>query len=417
MEVEAALLPPAVRMDNNLMRYAFRSLKLPTNHPVLRAIARNNYQRPTLEVNHPSQLERVELSIQDLVFFPIETIDHHIFPPWNQELPYTTKIANLTKEEATKAHLYQLQQWQGTNTLAIYSDASQMAGGKGIGVGLVAYDLATNPPREITRKKTNISTKQLVYNRELEGATLAMELGSQLASENTKVQVFVDNQAAIYRLGKPSDKPGQHWQLRSIKAGRNIRRKGAQAQINWVPGHKDIKGNETADSLAKEATKSNPTTNTGSFAVLGMKIKARTKANWIDQLAKYKDKAIAKNPRTYASQFLWTIRQQMLIPLYTLRATASAFFQLKLGHGYFKSYLASRNQTTDKCSCGAKQTPTHLLLSCKWYKEERKKLRKNLKTNLSLQLLLHTRKGAKETLEFLKRTSICTRKWMLGLEE
>src|SRR5277367_6814324 len=107
----------------------------------------------------------------------------------------------------------------------------------------------------------------------------------------------------------------------------------------------------------------------------------------------------------------------MLVPPHTPRTTTSAFYQLKLSHGYFKSYLAKRDKSSDLCSCGAKQTPKHLLLSCKWYKEDRKELKETLKARLSLKLLLHTKKGVEGTLGFLRKTGICTRKWILGIEE
>ncbi len=55
----------------------------------------------------------------------------------------------------------------------------------------------------------------------------------------------------------------------------------------------------------------------------------------------------------------------------------SAFFQLKLGKGYFKSF--SKTIGKDKkgrCfrECNSIQTPKHLLLDCSLYKVERKEM-------------------------------------------
>jgi hypothetical protein len=78
----------------------------------------------------------------------------------------------------------------------------------------------------------------------------------------------------------------------------------------------------------------------------------------------------------------------------TKREIASAFYQLKIGHSYNKAYL----HRTDKldslnCSCGAKQTPEHLLLSCKWYNSDRQILRQDLDNSLlTFPLLLVTRR-------------------------
>ena len=71
----------------------------------------------------------------------------------------------------------------------------------------------------------------------------------------------------------PLDKPGQLQQIRAINATKAIIAKGATVELVWVPGHKNILGNEVADKLAKEAT-SEPIFNpeTTSFAFLGIEI-------------------------------------------------------------------------------------------------------------------------------------------------
>jgi hypothetical protein len=103
----------------------------------------------------------------------------------------------------------------------------------------------------------------------------------------------------------------------------------------------------------------------------------------------------------------------------TKREIASAFYQLKIGHSYNKAYL----HRTDKldslnCSCGAKQTPEHLLLSCKWYNSDRQILRQDLDNSpLTLPLLLHTQRGIEAALAFISRTRVGTRKWYLGLDQ
>ena len=70
----------------------------------------------------------------------------------------------------------------------------------------------------------------------------------------------------------------------------------------------------------------------------------------------------------------------------------------------------------NKCTYGSIETTEHLLLNCKEYRIECRKLflkiKKELKIKIiTLSILLHTRIGIKETLVFLKETSICTRNW------
>ncbi|KAF2627117.1 hypothetical protein BU25DRAFT_491615 [Macroventuria anomochaeta] len=116
------------------------------------------------------------------------------------------------------------------------------------------------------------------------------------------------------------------------------------------------------------------------------------------------------------AQYSWRIGKRLRIPPGTRTETASAFYQLKLGHGYNKAYLFRIGKTDHPfCSCGAKQTLEHLLLSCKWLNTGRKILQDSLgKVQLTLPLLLHTKQGIKATLDFISRTKVGTRRWHLG---
>jgi hypothetical protein len=257
-----------------------------------------------------------------------------------------------------------------------------------------------------------------VYNGELEGITLAFEYAATVALSSQEIRIHADNQAAIYRLRTPSDKPAQVWQLRCIRAANQVIQKGAAISLHWVPGHKDVAGNEKADSLAKLAAKEPPSSDITSLAMTGLRIKQIATKEWQQALAKYTPKAIHRNPNTYAAKYSWKTRKKLSVPTGTRREIASAFYQLKIGHGYNKAYLFRIGRADSPlCSCGAKQTPDHLLLSCKWLNNDRRILRQELShAPLTLPLLLHTKQGITATLAFITRTRVCTRKWHLGQE-
>ena len=129
---------------------------------------------------------------------------------------------------------------------------------------------------------------------------------------------------------------------------------------------------------------------------------------------------LAKEKETsrYARQYKW--KPSLTIPTTSRlkkakRKTTSAFFQLKIGHGYIKDYLYRiRKSSNDRCKCGRRETTNHLLLECKEYTEARTSLRLKLDPlQLHLPLLLHTDVGIFSTLEFLERTGTATRQWHL----
>lgn len=161
--------------------------------------------------------------------------------------------------------------------MAIYSDASSIPRGTGIGVGVAVYSLDFHEITKIDQRRTNIGPSQLVYNGELEGIVAAAEYAVSTLSSAQDIIIFADNQAAIHRLAKPSDNPGQSWQIRLIEAGQQLVNKGSTLSIQWVPGHEDVIGNEEADKLAKQAAKFTPDTYSTSLAMVRTKIKSRTK--------------------------------------------------------------------------------------------------------------------------------------------
>ncbi|KAH7559020.1 hypothetical protein BM1_03957 [Bipolaris maydis] len=368
-EVEAALYPPRVRLNNALRQYAFRARKLAPSYPLNIAITSNQGK----------QLERITRSISTALS---DDTKHH-------------------KELLEDEYL-----------LSIYSDASATKEGKGIGVGVAFYKGASL----IAYEKVNIGYNQLVYNGELEGITLGLEKAFDLADDYLEVRVYADNQAAIFRLKTASDYPGQEWQLRCTIAAEKLQEKGILPTIQWVPGHQGVIGNERADALAKEATKLDPSSSRTSLAVIGTRIKQLGEREWLSYLGQYRRKAITLNPTTYAARYKWKTRKQIATPP-TSREASSAFYQLKLGHCYLRDFLFKRGKVDSKvCPCNyrATQDPAHILLSCTLYKEARKKMQETTKDPLSLAFLLDTTVGVQATIAFIKETRAATQAWYKG---
>ena len=408
LELESAIPPVKVRLQATVRRYAFRLAKLSDNHPVNRYFATVGSRA---QDSKPTQLDRIRESIEGIVdMSKLEPIRHFHFAPWDKEMPFEVHIPNQCKDDQAKAHLSQIRQSQLTKTTVIYTDASETASSTGIGVGIVAYDLEKGGQIE-TQKLVNIGPNQLVYNGELEGTTLAMEYASRKASAGRHFTIYSDNQAGLYRLRTPSDNPGQSNQIRAITAARQIKAKGASITLEWVPGHTDIEGNERADRLAKRASTFNhPPANSRpiSWAIFGTKIKRERQNHW-ENTIRAADRKRGFRERQYK------LRASLIVPQGTKRLAASTFYQLKLGHGYLKSYLARIGRSlSDRCECGARETTEHLLISCNRLVEERKALREDLNgIRPSKDVLFGTQLGVKATLSFITKYRVGTRAWHL----
>ena len=90
--------------------------------------------------------------------------------------------------------------------------------------------------------------------------------------------------------------------------------------------------------------------------------------------------------------------------------------QLKMGHGYFKSYLVRLpDYSTDRCFvCGTRENPEHLILHCKATRAVREELKQEFDIKeFSLKNFFSTNTGQEFLFKFLEKTQISTRNWLL----
>ncbi len=96
----------------------------------------------------------------------------------------------------------------------------------------------------------------------------------------------------------------------------------------------------------------------------------------------------------------------------TDKLTLSIIIQLKMSHGYFRSYLKNiLNEYTGRCisRCNEIQTPEHLLIKCIHYREEIEEMKKHLLI-INITVLFDTKKELDLLIKYLKSTKIETRK-------
>ena len=95
-----------------------------------------------------------------------------------------------------------------------------------------------------------------VFDAELFAIEKAFEIAWKKKQLNTeKIWIFSDSQAAIKRLKDSSLKAGQYYIQSIRKWAERFQNNYIQIQLEWVPGHMNIKGNELADKAAKKGTK------------------------------------------------------------------------------------------------------------------------------------------------------------------
>jgi ribonuclease HI len=255
------------------------------------------------------------------------------------------------------------------------------------------------PDQEIFRP---LGQQMEVYDAELLGiAEAAGRLANRalmMPRKPTDLWIFCDNQAAIRRTTSFASTPGQYAAVTINQIAENMSQSNITINICWVPGHEDVMGNEIADRLAKKATvEKQPLLFHTSLTHLKRKISQQLAIDWE---ASWETSKHGRSYHGFPSLRLSDFYRSQP------RGNTSQMIGIRTGHGYFRSYLAripSSKIATEDCFCGAaRQTPKHLLLECKLYKQGREKMKKagNFR-RLDIPLLLHTKKGLEVVSNFL----------------
>ena len=185
--------------------------------------------------------------------------------------------------------------------------------------------------------------------------------------------------------------------------------------MEWVPSHTNTTGNDYADKAAKRGTELQNKSPESyiSIAFVKRKIKESALAEWNRNWA-----SSTKKGQHY-SQFNCKPKWKPEIKATEKKKIQSAYIQLKIGHGFFRSYLSRLPEyNTEKCqTCNTKENPEHLIMHCKKYKKIRDQLKKEKNLNqLSLKILFSSKIGLEFLFEYIKKTDIATRKWLLNQE-
>ena len=412
MDLEASLPPTAIRLQQTGRKYALCTMTLPEQHPIrLRTSTTFPPEFSTsIETDIPqsdwdsmnskhSQLWRIHnsIAIQTPSTTRLEEFNHTANPPWFNPTDPNRVSINIPwqkKEELaeTRTNLTNVL-INDPEHLVINTDGSQTREGLS-GTGLAAIH-ALHPHYEAYR---NLGRYVEVYDTELFGILPATRYSRQWIENNphtNTVWIFIDKQVAIRRCTKPHPTPGQHISLQIIENLQNIlnTRPNTRVNIQWVFGHSGILGNKIADRCAREAIAHQQRSRQSftSVAFIWRQIQYAGLREWQNIWQACSSGAVYST--TAQGILLWGPTWKPTKLPKTNQMTASTIHQLRLGHGYFRSFLIHLpNYDSSRCHCSEPvPTPKHLLLGCPLYREEREKA--GIQRDTTLQGLLFTPQG------------------------
>src|SRR5947207_3362309 len=397
LQRETQTTPVHLSLENQILKSFTRMQTAPPTHPIslwLNRARQCQAASATLTTTFPSNLEHLikqypQYSNSDT---PMEIIQPHIVPPW-WEKPYSIHIDD-SKAEAIKRHQERTSRdAANTSLISIYTDGSEIENE----VGSAAYSPSTSMTMHHylgTGKHANVFAAELIAIK------LAMTIFDTHPNHDA-LTTYADSQSALRALCAPRRQSGQYILAEVLAAMEEIKRARPTStlQLEWVPSHMGIQGNETADTEAKQA--------------------ARDKLQHT-QLPRRKLKAAQvteiNRHTVQSSRAQWIVRRAN-----TLRATktgikiygeltrkqATTLARLRSGHCGLNSYLHRFSIIEDPaCDCGHRsETVQHYLLDCKNYNEPRDKLRTKVGYRIMhLEKLLGNMRYIKHTLQYVEET-------------
>lgn len=241
-EAHANLVPIELLLKDLCLRAITRMVSLDDEHHPLTKVVRHSLRRPVKR--HPSPIHTLArlsgLHAGDVAPPPqlsLEQVKRSLFRSVIPE----SREASIEAERSDQARI------------KMYTDGSSTGGG----VGASAALFETGQPGFVARQfHLGSEADHTSYEAELVGALMATHLAATVPP-NSRVSIYVDNQATLKAITSPPEGPGAHIITALIDSMKGItsRRPTLAKRITfrWISSHSGVEGNETADRLAKEA--------------------------------------------------------------------------------------------------------------------------------------------------------------------
>lgn len=259
----------------------------------------------------------------------------------------------------------------------VYTDGSDHDGGVGAAAILYRHGI-----RRVLRFHLGDSTKHTVYEAELVGIILALELVRQETAWVSEVSIALDNQAAVTSCRLKHPGPGCYLLDRIHELKRAVKKAHGEIKISirWVPGHTDVEGNEDADVEAKTAAEGHSSAK--KYLPKCLRHKLPTSASRLRQNKAADITAKAKTAWEGSPRYTRFQRIDTSLPSKTYEALtdnlprrhAALLIQLHTGHAPLHKHLHRINcvpsPTCPACE-DAPETVEHYLLYCQAHERAR----------------------------------------------
>lgn len=415
LDAHSGLLPVSLLLKSICYRSITRICTLPKSNPVSK--------QATKYYNKPAKTHKTNIQLL-IKLFNIDPTTYEIVPPVSRppvhDLPIESHIAE-NKEKAIE------EEAKDEATIRIYTDGSSQDGY--VGAAAVLYktqnNTITNPP-VLLRYRLGSDKEHTVWDAEVTGGILALWLLKDYNRISRQpITIYTDNQAFIKAFKAQKATKGYHL-IREftrladqLVLSSNPPRNPEKIALRWIAAHKDVKGNEAADTEAKKAAagESSPLESLPPILRTPLPRSANATKSHFKSLLKDEWQALwEKSPRKariekFDESFPFNKHRSFIETL--TRIQSSMLFQIRSNHLPLNCYLhrigAVPSEGCDNCRTalqeGPKETVTHFLFECPKYNRERQDLDTALgPLSRDLKEILSDIDRTRELLKYIGRT-------------
>ena len=343
----------------------------------------------------------------------IPHIDIFAISPWSHTISTFSPRLSIRstnneddKKKAADAHNEYVRTFQSDPLhVRAYSDGSLRkddTGQQSAGAGWVGY----HNTHEIFHGSKPLGPHMEIYDAEATAINSALSTTIVYALEHniTHIHVFADNQAAVQTAFDVVPGSSQHTNLHTRSLIISFLESSNQhyIEIAWALGHKNIVGNERADTLAKAATEIAIDTPPISLSHEKAQSRQHLITAWTTEWRKQ-----LQRPSSFlqANRFAPALKPHEHFT-HTRRNIYGRLIQCRTGHAFMGEYYNKHVPTEDRsCPCGELlQSRDHILATCPMYADQRQVL-KTASEDLVTSDILGTKEGIEALIQFLRATN------------